>query len=351
MIKLRHVALTGTFLLPALSAQPDLKAPSFKFAFETLGGQKFDQDHFKNSVLILDFWGTWCPPCREAVPALVELYGKYKHHGLEVVGLNYREKGTPAEAAKTVREFAQEHGITYTLAMGTPEIQKQVIGFSGYPTMLFFKKGMQFDHLEVGFAADHKEAMEKWVREQLGLDGAQPKDGKTAGTKGDDDDKATAAKVKVPDGVIFRPGNHDTGFDFEVKGVDGKDVKFSDYRGKKVVVACTSTWDQEAANTAKLLNEIHAKYAGKEVVVIAASLEIKKERDEKLAAIEPFVKQQGVKYTVLPVGVDFLKKIWEPGGIPLFLVFDDKGTLILRQKSDTHDTVLKAIEQALGLKP
>ncbi len=64
----------------------------------TLGGQQIQQDMFKDNVLIVDLWGTWCPPCREAVPRLVALYEKYKHHGLEIVGFNYAADGSGESA-------------------------------------------------------------------------------------------------------------------------------------------------------------------------------------------------------------------------------------------------------------
>ena len=126
MKKLSTVILVGALALAGSVQAQAFK--NFKFEIETLGGQKLTQEDFKSNVLILDFWGTWCPPCRKAVPGLVELYRKYKHHGLEIVGLNYREKGDKQQATATVREFATEHAITYTLALGTSKIRRQVIG-------------------------------------------------------------------------------------------------------------------------------------------------------------------------------------------------------------------------------
>ncbi|MEE9128107.1 MAG: TlpA disulfide reductase family protein, partial [Planctomycetota bacterium] len=46
---------------------------NFKFTVTTLGGQELTQDDFKNSVLIVDFWGTWCGPCKQALPMLKDL--------------------------------------------------------------------------------------------------------------------------------------------------------------------------------------------------------------------------------------------------------------------------------------
>jgi len=333
--------LSAFAVLTALSIAPAQEVAKFKFEIETLGGRKLTQADFKNNVLLLDFWGTWCGPCKKAVPGLVKLYGKYKHHGLEIIGLNYREKGSKAEVLATIREFARSAKITYPLAIGTKKIKSQVIGFAGYPTMLFFKKGLEFDHLETGFKPDTLAETESWIRQALGLD-----TGKVQG-KPDATEEEEEEKIEIAKGVIFKPGNHDKGFDFTIANLAGKQVKFTDYRGKRVVLALTSTWDHEAANTVTILNRVHEKWSNKSVEVLAASLEMKSRRPDKVAAIRAFIAKHKTRYTILPAGLKFLKKVHRPEGVPLFLVFDPEGTLVLRQRSDTRDKVLKAIDAVL----
>mgnify|MGYP003340676438 CR=1 FL=1 len=176
------LALSGC-LLGGLPAQEKKGATlsKFEFAGTTLGGAKLDQSAFADNVVIVDLWGTWCPPCRKAVPELVKLYEKYKQHGLEVVGLCYAGNGDSEDADK-VRKFAAENRITYTLLPGTKEMRSQIPGFSGYPTLLMFEKGMKHKATHVGFSEGMGEEMETWVRGALGLDapagGDTAKDGK-----------------------------------------------------------------------------------------------------------------------------------------------------------------------------
>lgn len=360
-------------LVPALfvaclvlgSEAPTQTITNFKFEVTTLGGRKLTQDDFKNNVLIVDFWGTWCKGCRDSAPILKALYAKYKHHGLEIVGLAYEKVGK-TQAEELLRDFAAEKGLTYPLALGTSNIQRQVVGFQGYPTLLFFKRGLKFSHLEDGFKPAHykvyEEKIEKWVREALDLD--KPKAGKTEEEKEEEEEepeeeeqaeKEKKPKAKEPEekkiiaaGKIYKPGNHDTGFDFEVEGVKGGTIRFRDYRGKKVILALTSTWDSEARNTAKVLNKLHGSYAKDGVVVLAASLELAKDHAKKVAAIQKFVGEVRCRYTVLPVGIEFPKKLHRPGGLPTYLMFDEKGTLILRQESTTEEKVMAAFAEAMS---
>ncbi len=335
-----------TILVPSLSAQ---QIKDFKFEITTLGGQKLTQANFAENVLIVDLWGTWCPPCREAIPALVDLSRRYKQEGLEILGLNYEGK-PDAEATRTIRMFAAEHGIPYPLAIGTPAVQKQVPNFRGYPTLLFFKKGLEFDHLTVGFGPQHKKEIEKWVRTALGLEEGSGDEAKLEEEKPPEDEPEAQPKPQerepLPKGVIFKPGDADSGFEFEVLDLDGKTLKFSDLRGKPVLLALTSTWDGEAANTAKVLNAV-CQARGETVHVLAASLEMKKSRDDNVAAIRDFATKHALRYRVFPANLGFQKKVHMFTGMPLFLVFDKEGVLQAREGGASYDKIKTALEEAL----
>jgi len=344
--------LTLGFLATVVEAQ---QIKEFKFDITTLGGQKITEQTFANNVLIVDVWGTWCPPCREAVPTLEAMYRKYKHHGLEIVGFNY-ERGASDDAAKVVRKFASDQGLSYHLAIGTPAIQQQIPNFRAYPTLLFFKKGekgIEFDHLEVGLEPTFKKKLEAWIRVAVGLEEAGPAEeapgagGKTTEEEGKEGEEEKPRQAEpLAKGVIFKPGDGDTGFEFEAVDVDGKALKFADLKGKPTLLVLTSSWDGEAANAAKLTTKLAGARA-ESIHVVAASLEMKKNRDENVAAIKAFNAKNGVSYRVFPAGLGFQKKIHLFHGMPLFLVFDKEGTLVLRESGSTYEKIESAITSKL----
>jgi thiol-disulfide isomerase/thioredoxin len=71
-------------------------------------------DQFKGKVVVLDFWATWCPPCRSEIPGYVELQKKYAADGLVFVGVSVDEDGP-----EVVKKFIKDHGINYTIVMAT----------------------------------------------------------------------------------------------------------------------------------------------------------------------------------------------------------------------------------------
>lgn len=129
------------------------KDPLFKFDFEvkTIDGKTLKLSDLKGKVVIVDVWGTWCPPCRMEIPHFVKLYDQYKEKGLEIVGLACEQDQD--EAAKLVKEFAEKNGVKYALAPidQDSDILKQIPDFKAFPTTLFIDKDGKVRVKEVGY--------------------------------------------------------------------------------------------------------------------------------------------------------------------------------------------------------
>lgn len=127
-----------------------------KFAFDfTLAdpdGKKVALADFKGKVVLVDFWGTWCNPCRKSLPHLIGLYKRYHGHGLEIVGLNYEtEAADEAEARSLVRQVVQQAGIPYPCLMGDEKTKDRVPGFGAFPTSLLLDRSGKVRMLAVGY--------------------------------------------------------------------------------------------------------------------------------------------------------------------------------------------------------
>ncbi|MFQ5537957.1 MAG: TlpA family protein disulfide reductase [Gemmatimonadota bacterium] len=105
-----------------------LEAPGF--SVRTLAGERFRLSDHRGEVVLVNFWATWCPPCRMEMPGFQRVYDAYKELGFTVVGLS-ADVGAGAERA--VADFIAANGITYPVAMATPEIQQEYGGVSSLP--------------------------------------------------------------------------------------------------------------------------------------------------------------------------------------------------------------------------
>lgn len=126
MVSCAGAADNDTKNTPVLTGPPNTTFPMPPLSGKALGdlgwqladGQRNLISQYKGSVLILDFYATWCLPCRKSIPELVELQRNYRDQGLSVVGLNV---GGPEDWPK-VAEFARELQIQYTLAVPDTEL-------------------------------------------------------------------------------------------------------------------------------------------------------------------------------------------------------------------------------------
>jgi thiol-disulfide isomerase/thioredoxin len=111
IICLAAAALTLATVAHGQSAQ---KAPAL--SLRDLRGRTLRLSDYKGKVVLLNFWATWCPPCRAEMPDLMKLQREYGKSGLQVIGITY-----PPETVQGVRRFTSRLRVNYPVALGTKE--------------------------------------------------------------------------------------------------------------------------------------------------------------------------------------------------------------------------------------
>ncbi len=110
----------GAALQPAKSETAEAvcsahaKIADLHFTFKDIHGKPVTLSDYKGKVVLLDFWATWCPPCRKEIPGFVELYNAYKSRGLVVIGVSMDD----AEDTPDVKRFAVQLKIDYPILLG-----------------------------------------------------------------------------------------------------------------------------------------------------------------------------------------------------------------------------------------
>lgn len=144
---------------PTEVTRADTTAP-FRFAFRDVNGMLLQSDdpQFRGKVVVVDAFGTWCPTCHEAAPALVALYNTRHAQGLEVVGLAYEVSGDTAVDGALVRRYRDKFGIPFPLLLaGINDVDAaaatlpQLEGFTAFPTTIFIGRDGRVRQVHAGF--------------------------------------------------------------------------------------------------------------------------------------------------------------------------------------------------------
>ena len=110
----------------------DAKTANLNFKFQDLDGKSVALSDFKGKIILLDFWATWCPPCRKEIPGYIELYNTYKSRGLVVVGVSMDD----ADDLADVKRYAAQIKMNYPILLGAgrEDDVKPVFGELPLPT-------------------------------------------------------------------------------------------------------------------------------------------------------------------------------------------------------------------------
>ena len=108
------IALLENPRLAVSDQQDEVRAPEAElpdFSFEDIEGQPRDSAEWSDKVRVVNFWATWCPPCRAETPAFVELQERYADRGVQFIGVAVDER-------ELVADFADTYGVNYPMLLG-----------------------------------------------------------------------------------------------------------------------------------------------------------------------------------------------------------------------------------------
>lgn len=134
-------------------------APNFKVS--TLSGQQVSLENYRGRVLVLDFFATWCQPCRVSIPHLVEMNRKYGNQGLYVFGMSADEDGE-----RVVKAFADKNRMTYPIALAG-ESTLVDYGVRSVPVMFVIDKKGRVAEVFRGFTDEVARSSEQLIKKLL----------------------------------------------------------------------------------------------------------------------------------------------------------------------------------------
>jgi thiol-disulfide isomerase/thioredoxin len=134
-----------------------------EFSVKDLLGRQVTSEELRGKVVLIDFWATWCEPCKREMPGYQQLLDRYGAQGFAVIGFKF---DTMKDAEDPVR-FAKRLGVRYPLVVATNAMKQKFGGIEGLPTtMIYDRQGVLREKI-IGF--EYTDAVEQKLRPLLNL--------------------------------------------------------------------------------------------------------------------------------------------------------------------------------------
>jgi peroxiredoxin len=160
MGNLRKLAVAALAIgLAACTRKPPEK-PGPDFSLKDSNGQTVHLADYRGKVVLLNFWATWCGPCKVEIPWFIEFQRKYKDKNFVVLGVSMDDDGWDS-----VRKYIQDHKFNYRVVIGDDMIEKTFGGVEDLPTTFILDRGGHIAVKHIGLVS--KEIYEGEIQEQL----------------------------------------------------------------------------------------------------------------------------------------------------------------------------------------
>ncbi len=170
MIKRQRELIAKRMADEAAAEMAAFQSYDFDFQLIDVNGNEVSLEDYRGKILIANFWGTWCGPCRAEIPSFIKLKEVFADEDLDVVGLTYEHGEDDEQITQRIQEFMEDFEVNYNCLIGDEETMEMVAEFRGFPTTLFVDRNGDVRLQLVGL---HPYAKLEAVVKQL-LDGSEP---------------------------------------------------------------------------------------------------------------------------------------------------------------------------------
>lgn len=133
----------------------------------TIDGRTIKLSDYRGKVLVMDFWATWCPPCRQETPQLARIAREHRARGVEVIGMHIDDRGRSTPEA--IRKFVSDYGINYTVGMANDDMFTSYLGTEDDvipQTLVFDRQGRVVLHMS-SYSDSHARQLDEAINRAL----------------------------------------------------------------------------------------------------------------------------------------------------------------------------------------
>ncbi len=157
-----RLLLTALLLgLLGLAQAGEVSGPAPDFTLRSNTGKNLKLSEFRGQVVLLNFWASWCGPCRQEMPALDKLHKRYSKLGFTVLGVNVEEDS--AQAKRMLREIR----VSFPILFDTQNKASELYHVSAMPTTVIIDRDGNMRYLHKGYKPGEESVYKKWVKKLI----------------------------------------------------------------------------------------------------------------------------------------------------------------------------------------
>jgi len=153
--------LAGLLFVTANATAAAPQGPAPDFALKTLGGENTRLSEHRGEVIMINFWASWCAPCRQEMPLLEELYTRYQPLGFTILGVNVEQDNSKALA------MLEDIPVSFPVLFDSKSTVSKLYNVVAMPTSIIVDRDGNTRYLHHGYKPGYEEQYQQQVRELL----------------------------------------------------------------------------------------------------------------------------------------------------------------------------------------
>lgn len=152
------IGLTTSLLVAASPASEPVQGPAPDFALKSNSGSNLRLSELRGEVVMINFWASWCGPCRQEMPLLDEIHQRYKSLGFTVLGVNVEEDSNPAKA------MLKQTPVSFPILFDTDSTVSKLYAVSAMPSTVLIDRDGNMRYLHRGYKPGYEQEYAQQVR-------------------------------------------------------------------------------------------------------------------------------------------------------------------------------------------
>ncbi len=152
---------TSLLLLPLAAPAGEVSGPAPDFTLRSNTGKNLKLSDFRGQVVLLNFWASWCGPCRQEMPLLEKLYQRYRKLGFTILGVNVEEDSRQA------KRMLKEIRVSFPILFDTQSKVSELYHVSAMPSTVIIDRDGNMRYLHKGYKPGEEAVYRKWVKKLI----------------------------------------------------------------------------------------------------------------------------------------------------------------------------------------